>query len=343
MLSLLLENAAVGNSWSLPFEDTFIIWLQSLGGKGSFIYLLMKLITLFGEEALLVGTMGLIYWGLDKKRGEKVGFTLMLGCLFNPLIKNAVCRSRPYVANGYHEINNPAGIHQYDSAGGYSFPSGHSSSAAATYGATAVVYRDKKFKWLWAFAIVMPILVALSRNYLGAHYLTDVICGLALGVVVVALVQLLYAVVPNKYWIYIGALVIGIPGFFYCTTNDFFTGYGILLGFVSGIFFEERKVKFENTKVWWIIAIRVAIGGGLFLGLNEGIKGIVGAFIEYENYLWFERIFRVLRYGVIVFLMIGVYPMLFKVGDKLFTKWGWLKDTQSTATTEQISVEDVAI
>ncbi len=335
MLSLLLENAAVGNSWSLPFEDTFIIWLQSLGGKGSFIYLLMQFITLFGEEALLVGTMGLIYWGFDKSRGEKVGFMLMANCLLNPMLKNIVCRSRPHISN--------SNIQNLKNVGGYSFPSGHSSSSAATYGGAAVVYKDKKFKWLWAFAIVMPILVALSRNYLGAHYLTDVICGLALGVVVVALVQLLYAVVPNKYLIYIGALVIGIPGFFYCTTNDFFTGYGILLGFVSGIFFEERKVKFENTKVWWRIVIRVAIGGGLFLGLNAGIKGIVGAFIEYENYLWFERIFRVLRYGVIVFLMIGVYPMLFKVGDKLFTKWGWLKDTQSTATTEQISVEDVAI
>lgn len=336
MLSLLLESAAaVGNSWSLPFEDAFIIWLQSLGGKDSFIYLIMQFITLFGEEALLVGTMGLIYWGFDKSRGERVGFMLMANCLLNPMLKNIVCRSRPHISN--------TSIHNFKDVEGYSFPSGHSSSAAATYGGAAAVYKDKKFKWLWAFAIVMPILVALSRNYLGAHYITDVVCGLALGTCVVILSQYLYKVVPSKYWIYIGALVIGIPGFFYCTTNDFFTGYGILLGFVCGIFFEEKITKFENTKIWWRIALRVAIGGGLFLGLNELFKATVGLiYPTYKENVWFEHIFRVLRYGSIVFLMIGVYPMLFKVGDKLFTKWGWIKDTETTTTTQEtISIEDV--
>lgn len=70
-------------------------------------------------------------------------------------------------------------------------------------------------------AVIIPLLVALSRNYLGAHYLTDVVAGLALGVAVVFLVDWLTRVVKNKYFIYGGILIVGLAGFFYCTTSDF--------------------------------------------------------------------------------------------------------------------------
>ena len=316
MLHLL--SAAIGNTWSLPFENNFILWFQGLAGKGSFLYYLMNFISMFGEEMILVGIVGLIYWGFDKRRGEKIGFMMITATLFNPLIKGIVRRTRPF--------DSGVGIENFRDVDGYSFPSGHSSGSASTFVGTAVVYKDKKFKWLIALAVVIPVLVALSRTYLGAHYPTDVICGLALGVGLVFLVDFLYRVVPNKYFLYGGLLIIGIAGFFYCTESDFFTGYGILLGFVCGILFEEKVTKFENTKVWWRIILRVLVGGGLFLGLNEVIKLIVGAiYPTYEDNIWFERIFRTLRYAVVVFLVIGVYPLLFAQTEKLWKKLGWIK------------------
>ena len=60
MLSLL--SAAIGNTWSLPFENDFILWFQSLAGKDSFLYYLMNFISMFGEEMILVAIVGLIYW-----------------------------------------------------------------------------------------------------------------------------------------------------------------------------------------------------------------------------------------------------------------------------------------
>lgn len=331
MLTLL--SAAIGNTWSLPFENPFIQWFQSLGGEGSLLYYLMNFISMFGEETILVGLVGLIYWGFDKHRGEKIGFMMITATLFNPLLKNIVKRTRPF--------DSGEGIYNFRDETGYSFPSGHSSGSASTLVGTAVVYKDKKYKWLIALAVVIPILVALSRTYLGAHYPTDVICGLALGVGVVFLIDWLYKIVPNKYWLYGGMLIVGIAGFFYCTTDDFYTSYGILLGFVCGLLFEEKVTKFDNTKVWWRIILRVIVGGALFLGLNEVIKLIVGAiYPTYDTNVWFERIFRALRYCLVVFTLIGVYPILFAQTEKLWKKLGWIKNASKQENTSQNATEN---
>lgn len=334
MLGLL--SAEIGNTWYLPLENQFILWFQSLAGKGSFLYYLMNFISMFGEEMILVGIVGLLYWGLDKKGGEKVGFMMIATNIFNPLIKNIVRRTRPF--------DSDVGIQNFRDVDGYSFPSGHSSGASSTFVGVTVTYKNKKWKWLIAVTVIIPVLVALSRTYLGAHYPTDVVCGLALGVAMVFLIDFLYKVVPNKYFLYGGMLLIGLAGFFYCTTSDFYTGYGLLIGFVCGLIFEEKVTKFENTKVWWRIVLRVAVGGGLFLGLNELLKVIVGAcYADYKNDVWFERIFRTLRYAVVTFLMIGVYPLLFAQTEKLWKKLGWIKSSEPTEPeTEEMSAEETS-
>lgn len=78
-------------------------------------------------------------------------------------------------------------------APGYSFPSGHSAQAAATY--TAIAYlatlrlpRGPARVGVWTAAVLIMTLVGFSRLYLGVHWLTDVLGGIALGVAWVALV-----------------------------------------------------------------------------------------------------------------------------------------------------------
>jgi len=322
MLNLLC--AEIGHTWELGFEIPFITWLQSLGGKGSFLYYLMNFISMFGEEMVLVGVLGLVYWGLDKRRGEKIGLFMVTATLLNPLVKNIVCRTRPFDAHADK-------VHNFRDVDGYSFPSGHSSGSASVFLGTALAFNDKpKRKWLWISGAIIPVLVALSRNYLGAHYPTDVVAGLAMGVGVVFLMNWLIKIVPNKYFVYGGVLIVGFAGFFYCTTSDFYTGYGLAIGFTLGLLFEEKVTKFSNTKVWWRVVLRVAVGGALFLALNEGTKGIVGAIYKgYKDDVWFERIFRVLRYAVTVFLLIGVYPLLFAQTEKLWKKWRWLQTDET--------------
>lgn len=334
MITLLSE---IGNTWFLPFENSFILWLQSLGGKGSFIYYIMTFFTLFGEEVLLVAVMAVLYFGIDKVRGEKLGAMLMTTALLTPLIKNIVCRTRPF--------DSQQNIQNLRDVGGYSFPSGHSSSSAAVFGGTALLYSKQK-KWLWSFGIAIPVLVALSRNYLGAHYLTDVVAGLALGFGMIFLLNWLLSRF-NRTVIYLIIVAIGFAGVFYCTTSDYYTGYGLMIGFLIGTVIEKKYVKFANTKIWWRIVLRVLVAGGLYIGLNALIKLPFNSLIYsskdviYDNMIVFERIFRIVRYTIIVALVIGVYPMLFGVMDKVYRKWGWIKEPSDTQpSTEAVVVEE---
>lgn len=68
----------------------------------------------------------------------------------------------------------------------YSFPSGHAVASTVFYGALcALVLAHARTLWLrrmaLAVAAVMVLLVCFSRVYLGAHYPSDVIAGVAVG------------------------------------------------------------------------------------------------------------------------------------------------------------------
>lgn len=60
-----------------------------------------------------------------------------------------------------------------------SYPSGHVATAIAVYGGTAVLVwwlAPRARPWIWVPALV-PVLVALSRLYEGAHHVTDVLAS----------------------------------------------------------------------------------------------------------------------------------------------------------------------
>ena len=84
------------------------------------------------------------------------------------VIKNLICRERPSL---YH---------------GYSFPSGHSTITMCFYGIIIYLilhYVRNNFwrNFLAIFFGFMIFMVAISRLWLGVHFLTDVIAGLFLG------------------------------------------------------------------------------------------------------------------------------------------------------------------
>lgn len=75
---------------------------------------------------------------------------------------------------------------------GASFPSGHATQSAAFYAMLAILLGAglafRKRAILWGAAALVVLVVGASRIYLGAHWLTDVLAGYALGTTWVAIV-----------------------------------------------------------------------------------------------------------------------------------------------------------
>ena len=308
----------VGNTFFFQWEVSLMIWLQSF--MGSFETSLASFLSEFGEEMVCVAVIGFLYWCYDKRFGRFVGLNALVGIMLNPMIKNIYLRRRPYFDTPeikcLKPIKKDADIYNI-AAQEFSFPSGHATNSVTVYGSAALYKRKNKI--LAVIAVVLPLLVGVSRVYLGVHYPTDVICGWLLGLVVILFVPWLQKKLNNDRLLYGILLLMGLPGFFYCKSLDFFEGYGMLLGFVLAVEFEQKYVNFENIRGALRSVLRVVGGVAVFFGLNELTKMPFSA--DFLNSGTMSALLiRAVRYTLVVFVVMGVYPMLFKYTAKWFEK-----------------------
>jgi len=131
-------------------------------------------ITSCAEITVPAMVMACIYWCLDTKIGTYLFFNWSIGVVVCQFLKTFACIYRPWVLDSrVHPIESAIKM-----AGGYSFPSGHTQTAMSVYGGMAKSFGNKFFK---IFMIILVLLVAFSRNYIGVHTPQDVIVSLILG------------------------------------------------------------------------------------------------------------------------------------------------------------------
>jgi undecaprenyl-diphosphatase len=131
--------------------------------------------------------IGLLIWKLGWKRGLIVLAAALLTfgfCdQFSNLVKHAVCRIRPL----HDDFMVSHGLNILEQGGGYSFFSAH---AANAFGLAFSTFTGMKLclkpcpQWLktyggWMF--FWAFMVAVSRIFVGKHYLGDVIVGIIIG------------------------------------------------------------------------------------------------------------------------------------------------------------------
>lgn len=299
----------MGNTFYFNWEVQLMYFLQQhLGPFGTSI---ISFITMFGDETLSVVILGYIYWAYNKEFGIYLGKNVVVANIINPVSKNFFIRRRPYFDHPQikclkapESAADPMDIVQQ----GYSFPSGHSTNAAVIYGSIASYIRKSG---VVIFCSCLILAVGVSRFCLGVHYPTDVLVGWAMGFACIWLIPRIERLFPRKWQFYLAIVCISLLGFLVCDTTDYYSCMGLMIGFFGGNLFEEKYVRFENTAS--IIEGIVRVIGGLlvYLILNTVLKlPFSKEFLESATYAAF--LVRTIRYSIVVFVMIGLYPICFQ-------------------------------
>jgi undecaprenyl-diphosphatase len=144
-----------------PSLTKFMVIISDLASFNAMIILYLFLILILAWKRIWYG---LVFLSLS----------IPGGMLLNHIMKVAFHRPRPL-------------LHQFFvSSLDYSFPSGHVMNATLLYGIMAIftVQIIKEWKWqvfVILFATLFILLVALSRIYLGYHYLSDTLAAIAIS------------------------------------------------------------------------------------------------------------------------------------------------------------------
>lgn len=247
----------------------YLLWLQDLrDASGTWLPDLMIAITKVAVGAVPLAVICLVYWIFDRQIGKRIIGGLVAGLFMNGLLKLIFCTYRPWIRDSrikpYGDV--------IATAGGYSFPSGHTTCASACYGGIAKWQRRKghivPFILIWAFVA----LIMFSRNFLGVHTPQDVLVGFVVTMLLMDLVYHLEAWTdadPDKrdVIVMVAGIAISIAAaIFYLVKpyptdyaadgtllvdpaemiNDSFKGIGLMVGYVVARYFERRGFDFEG-------------------------------------------------------------------------------------------------
>ena len=277
----------------------------------------MAAITHLGEETVFMVAALFVFWCVSKRHGYYLLAIGFAGTVLNQFLKLLFRIPRPWVLDSNFTIVESARAQ----ATGYSFPSGHSQNAIGTFGGIA---RFTRRKWVRAAAIVVAVLVPLSRMYLGVHTPLDV--GVA-AVIAVALVFALYPLMERSDSRH------GVMGAVLAVMLALAAGYllfvslypfpadvdaanlasgvenawkllGATVGMLVGWWLDVRFIHFDTRAVWYVQLIKLVGGLALLLGIRAALKAPLAAALG-------AGAGGAVRYGVMVLFAAAVWPMVF--------------------------------
>ena len=173
--------AAIAIAAAFHFDDTvrnFIAQHQSRAMRN-----FMRDVSLFGDwpEHFALGLiLAGVAWWCGNKKWTRIFLSMLMALAIAGVIGRgiqiATGRARPSVRT--EEVENRF------SAKYNAFPSGHVAASTAFFG--VLVFARRR---IGLACLPIPFLIGFSRMYLGAHYLSDVVCAAVLGIACAAVVS----------------------------------------------------------------------------------------------------------------------------------------------------------
>lgn len=282
-------------------------------------------VTHLGSELVFMILAVVMYWCVSKQQGL---YLLSVGCFgttVNQALKITFRVPRPWVKDPSFTIVESARA----DATGYSFPSGHTQNAVGTFGCLA---RDARRRRVSVICIVLALLTAFSRMYLGVHTPMDVGVSLLIAAAMVLLMHPLFKNLDKKpekgIWILVGLGLANIAFLIYATCWPFPADAdaeqlahgvsnaakltGALGGMAIGYWLDLKKVHFRTQAPLLGQILKCVLGLAGLLLFKEGLKPLLGSSV------WSG----IIRYGLMTFFAAGIWPMTFP----WFAKLGRKKD-----------------
>ncbi|HEY8394531.1 MAG TPA: glycerophosphodiester phosphodiesterase family protein [Thermaerobacter sp.] len=155
------------------FDARGVLWFQQFATP--WLDAVAHFFTSLGSEYFYMALLPAIYWCVDRRRGHELAFLFLASMWLNGLTKDVFNLPRPSAGEGIRVLAR-------ESSPG--FPSGHAQGAMTLFG---YLFAEYPMAWLRGLAVAMVLLIALSRPYLGVHYLGDTLGGLAIGLLLVVI------------------------------------------------------------------------------------------------------------------------------------------------------------
>ncbi len=275
-------------------------------------------ITALGEEEFYLVAFPLIYWCLSAPLGLRVGLLLVFSAQANGALKLLFHLPRPFWVTD--------AVRGLVEATSFGMPSGHAQLSAAVWGRLAwPLGRGAR----WA-AVVLALLIGLSRIALGVHFWSDVLMGWLLGGLTLAAAlaweprlanwarrRSAGAVLLAALGVAVGWMLLawGSRTLWMAATpaawQDAWSLKGVVgtggawVGLVAGALWMHDR--FSASGAWWRRVLRAGLGLVGVVLLWAGLRAVLPAG---EDAVALAA--RFLRYGLVGFWVTGAAPWVFR-------------------------------
>ena len=287
---------------------------------------LMSAVTHLGEETVFMAAALFVFWCVGKRQGYYLLAVGFAGTVLNQFLKLLFRIPRPWVLDENFTIVESARAQ----ATGYSFPSGHTQNAVATFGGIARFTCRKRVR---SACIIAAVLVPLSRMYLGVHTPLDVGVG---AITAAALVLALYPIMmrsaenPAAMGAVIAVMAALAAGYLVVVSCFPFPAdvdaanlasgrenawklLGATLGLAAAWGLDQRFIRFDTAGAWYVQAVKLAGGLALLLGIRAALKAPLAALLG-------PGAGGAVRYAVMVLFAGAVWPITFAPLRRLLEK-----------------------